>query len=384
MARKASPKHSPPRIEMRTTVINNQILDSLRSKLNPPPVPHNFLPRERLRQKLDRAVKSRKLTLVCAQAGWGKTTLLGDWSNGKSKTDATAWLTTAEEENTARRFIVCFAAAINRARPGAVKDAFVLLTTAESVSDREIVATFLRELAALPGNLTVVIDDLHLIASRESNDLLAEIIEKSPRAVRFVLASRFEPTLLPLARWRARQETTELTAEDLRFTLDEIQSYFSLVANRNFSLDEIRRFNNQMEGWAAGICLAAFALRDESGKQVGLQISPDINSYVFDYLVDDLLWRESPETTDFLLVGSVLETLSAALCDEVLQTDKSVEILDYLRRANLLLPATTGKAENKFSAKESEYFAEYRLPRFLAEALRERMKSASPEKSTLR
>ncbi len=303
----------------------------LESKLIPPGA-GELLVRPRLLSALD-GRSSMKLTLLSAPAGFGKTSLLATWA-AQASPEAVAWLTLDARDGDSLRFWSCAAEAVERVRPGAGGRAAGLLRSRGAAPERA-----LNELLADLGPsapLAIVLDDLHLVEDRECLGLLAYAIENLPPGVRLVVGTRADPSL-PLARLRARGLLGEVRAADLAFTVGEARQLLVERDELDLGEAEVELLVERTEGWPAALYLAALWLRDLDDPRSHAHAFASGNRHVIEYLTDEILETLDPCTRDFLVQTSVLGTLSARLCDYVLERDDSGELLVELSRANLLL-----------------------------------------------
>src|SRR5215470_19896576 len=218
-----------------------------------------WVPRTRLLAGLAQGI-GRGLTVVCTPAGFGKTTLLGDWARRSRR--PVAWLSLDAGDNDPARFWRYVAAALEGARPGAGGPAGVLLSDRRRPRWEAVAAAVINELAVVPeaGAVMLVLDDYHLIESLAVQDSVAFLVERLPPGLRLVLASRTDPPL-PLARLRARGQLAELRAGDLRFTLGETAAFLREATGLDLPAELVAALQERTEGWAAGVQLAALSLR---------------------------------------------------------------------------------------------------------------------------
>ena len=186
----------------------------LATKLRMPRPRNGWVPRPRLVQRL-RAGTERELVLVCGPAGFGKSSLLADWV--RSDRRAVAWLSLDGADNDPVRFWRDVSAALDGVRPGVAEQVGALVSAAPSTSFAAAVTVLVNELAAAPDDVALVVDDYHVIDASEVHRSLEFLLDHLPAPLHLVLASRSDPPL-PLARFRARGQLTELRGDELRFT----------------------------------------------------------------------------------------------------------------------------------------------------------------------
>jgi LuxR family maltose regulon positive regulatory protein len=305
----------------------------LATKLHVPGPRPGFLSRGRLLERLADGA-ARELTLVCTPAGFGKTTLLGDWARRSER--PVAWLSLDEGDNDPARFWRYVAAALDQVRPGIFRRVGALLRGPEPASLEAVVTVVINQLAGLPEELTLVLDDYHLIEGAPIHHTLGVLLERGPPQLRLVLASRADPPL-PLARLRARGQLAELRATDLRFTPQETATLLGEAMGLDLPAASLAALAARTEGWAAGLQLAALSLREVPDRAGFVATFSGSHRYVLDYLTEEVLARQPEPLVRFLLETSVLERLSGPLCDAVTGRSDSQQLLERIERANLFV-----------------------------------------------
>jgi LuxR family maltose regulon positive regulatory protein len=308
----------------------------LLTKLSIPSARPSLVTRLRLSERLEEEL-GRKLILISAPAGFGKTTLLSMWLAVSSRSGRSAvWLSLDPGDNDPTRFWRYFIAVADRLCPGAGDTALVLLQSSQAPPIEAILTTLLNELTELPADAVLVLDDYHIIKSRTIHEALAFLIEHLPPQVHLVISTRADPPL-PLARLRARGEMAELRASDLRFTTEETATFLAETVGSRLSAEDVAELGERTEGWVAGLQLAALALRDRSDISSFIAAFTGSNRYVLDYLVDEVLARQPEALRTFLLKTSILDRMCGPLCDAVTSRDEGQETLEYLEHANLFV-----------------------------------------------
>ena len=307
----------------------------LATKLHVPRPRPGFVPRPQLAGRLEEGL-ARGLVLVCAPAGSGKTVLLADWAYRENR--PVAWLSLDTGDNDPARFWRYVAAALDRVRPGIEEQVAVLLRGGQQPPLEAVVTTLINELAAPPGEVTIVLDDYHLIDSQPVHGSIALLLGRLPPGLRLVLASRADPPL-SLARLRAGGRLAELRADELRFTLDETGVFLREATGLDLPATSVAAFQDRTEGWVAGLQLAALSLRGQADVAGFVATFSGSHRYVLDYLTEEVLARQSEQVRGFLLETSVLDQLSGPLCDAVTGQPGSQALLEALERANLFVVA---------------------------------------------
>jgi LuxR family maltose regulon positive regulatory protein len=292
----------------------------LATKLHVPRLHPGFVPCPRLVEALDDGL-TRRLILVGAPAGFGKTALLAGWARRGDR--PVAWLSLDAGDNDPARFWRHAVAALDRARPGIGERVGPLLGPPAPSSFEGLVTALINELAAQPGaaqpgddELLLVVDDYHLIDAQQVHEPLVFLLEHLPPGLHLALASRSDPPL-PLARLRAAGQLAELRAGDLRFTAEEAAALLRETAGDVLPAAAVAALAARTEGWAAGLQLAGLSLRGQPDVAGFVAAFSGTYRYVLDYLTGEVLERQSEQMRGFLLETSVLERLSGGLCDAV-------------------------------------------------------------------
>jgi LuxR family transcriptional regulator, maltose regulon positive regulatory protein len=309
----------------------------LATKLHAPGPQPGFVARPRLVQRLEEGL-ARGLVLVCAPAGFGKTSLLADWARRGGR--PVAWLSLDQADNDPARFWRHAVAALDRARPGIAEHVAPLLGPSAPRSLEGLVTALVNELAAHPdqGEVLLVLDDYHLVEAGQVNASLGFLLEHRPPGLRLALTSRADPPL-GLARLRARGQLVELRERDLRFTTEEAAALLREAVGSDFSLPDaaVAVLATRTEGWAAGLQLAGLSLRGQPDVAGLVASFSGSHRYVLDYLAEEVLERQPDDVRGFLLETSVLERLSGPLCDAVTGRTDGQAMLERVERANLFL-----------------------------------------------
>ncbi len=307
------------------------------TKLLVPQHQQQLVPRRRLTGMIERAFTSA-LTVVSAPAGFGKTTLLAQLASGPDQERggrALAWVSLDERDGDPRRFWSYVLHAVERTSPGAAASALDLLDSATGSLEGVIIA-LVNELSVHPGEVTLVLDDYHLVDGPTISDDMAFLLDHRPPQLHLVIGTRADPAL-PLARLRARGALVEVRAKELRFTADEAAAYLNDVHRLDLSGSDVSSLEYRTEGWIAALQLAAASLHGRDDKTAFISGFAGDDRFVVDYLADEVLDRQPAALRRFLLETSVLERLSGPLCDAVTGTQHGGSTLVALERKNLLI-----------------------------------------------
>ena len=314
----------------------------LATKIHIPSLHLNRVSRQYLIQRLNDGIsQNSRLTLVSAPAGYGKSTLLSEWVS--SLDIPVAWLTLEKRENTPARFWNYFFFALSTIpHVRQTKEAETIFQGLRSPHPLplDVLLTHLVNLiSTLEKGAVLVLDDLHAITEDQIHQHLVFLIDHLPisaNSLHLVFASRMDPPW-PLARWRARCQLVEIRTSDLRFKTEETAVFLNQVMRLGISLEDVHALQNRTEGWIAGLQMAALSLQGRADASEFIRDFIGSNRYIFDYLVDEILSRQEPDMQEFLLKTSILERLSASLCDAILGQSNSQSFLDRLEKNNLFL-----------------------------------------------
>jgi LuxR family transcriptional regulator, maltose regulon positive regulatory protein len=280
------------------------------TKLRPSQARPNLVARPQLTARLEREA-GRKLTLISAPAGFGKTTLLIEWLKGREGGDrSVAWLSLDEGDNDPVRFLSYLVAALRRTVGEEFGESVLAaLRSPEPPRMEAVLGAFVNELADLPGEVGVVLDDYHVIDSENVHRIVTFLLERLPDGAHLVISGRVDPPL-PLARLRARGQIIELHAADLRFTPEEAAAFLGDAMGLELSAGDIAALEGVTEGWIAALQLAALSMRERKDVSGFIRTFSGSHRDVFDFLAEEVLQRQTDRVQTFLLETSILERLS--------------------------------------------------------------------------
>jgi LuxR family transcriptional regulator, maltose regulon positive regulatory protein len=313
--------------------MDNQLLTI---KFYPPHVHQAMVLRPRLIQRINEGMR-RKLTLLSAPAGFGKTSLIGQWVTvSASKDRAVAWLSLDEGDSDPMRFWTYLLTAIDTATGGAISNSLELLRSPRPPSIEAILTSLINNVASINKDFALVLDDYHLVNNPVVHHDLAFLLEHLPAQMHLIIATRTDPPL-PLAHLRAGGQLVELRSPDLRFTSEEASQFLNDMMILGLSAEDVAVLEQSTEGWIAGLQLATLLVE---GREDSSKIIADFtgeNRYIVDYLAQEVLTRQSEEVQDFLLQTSLLDRLSGPLCDAVTSGRDGQRVLEKLEEGNLFL-----------------------------------------------
>jgi len=305
------------------------MVEILSTKLFIPRPRTNLVSRPRLINRLN-AGQDKKLTLIAAPAGFGKTTLLSEWI--PKSPHCVTWLSLDEGDHSTSRFWTYFTAALQTLSPELGKGAQALLHSIQPPTIESILTVLINEINAFGDSFVHVFDDYHLIESAEIDRELAYLIDHQPSNLHLIITTREIPHL-PLARLRARNQFNELRASDLRFTFSEVAGFLHAM-DLNLTPEDIQALEDRTEGWIAGLQLAALSMQGRKDVPEFIQAFAGSHRYIVDYLIEEVLQRQSECVRSFLLQTSILEQLNGPLCDAVSGQVECEVLLENLERGN--------------------------------------------------
>ncbi len=320
----------------------------LRTKLYAPTPRPDWVPRPHLLSRLNSGA-DRRLTLISAPAGFGKTGLAAAWVASTAR--PVAWLSLDENDNDPVRFLLYLVAALREIDPA---DQSTLGLAAESLLQspqqpalENLIITLINDLTVIPSPFTLLLDDFHAITDAQICTAVAFLIDNMPPQMHLMLTCRADPAL-PLPRLRARQQMTHLTVVDLRFSREETTSLLNDIMQLDMAAGDIAHLDTRSEGWIASLQLAAVALRGQASTQEREQTVRAFagdDRHIMDYLMSEVLHRQPRYIQDFLLLTSVLGRLNVRLCNAVTGQVGSQQILEDLDQANLFVVPLDNKRQ---------------------------------------
>jgi LuxR family transcriptional regulator, maltose regulon positive regulatory protein len=344
-------------------VIGSPGPELLWTKLVAPAPRAGLLPRAGLQSLLQASLQA-KLCLVAAPAGSGKTTLLAQWQAVAGE-GRVAWVSLEESDNDPTRFWSYLVAALRTIEPGVGSVALEALRGPSVDLERVVVPSLVNDLATVEAPLVLVLDDYHVVMDATCHQSLGVFLDHLPADVHVVLSTRLDPPL-PLARMRARGELAELRVGELQFTGEESADLLNGSMGLALAAQDVARLAERTEGWAAGLVLAGLSLRGRPNPSGFVAAFSGGDRHVADYLVAEVLERQPEELRQFLLRTSVLERLSGPLCDAVLETQGSAELLGELEASNLFVVPLDDRRQW------------YRYHQLFADLLRLRLRAREP------
>jgi LuxR family maltose regulon positive regulatory protein len=341
----------------------------LATKFFVPSSSHPLIARSHLSSLLTESLR-RKLTLISAPAGFGKTTLLSCWVQSLPRQNPeavqVAWVSLDEDDNEPLLFWKYVLTALDSQLPGLCAPLLDHLHIQHEPPLRSVLQALINTLASRTEQLLLVLDDYHQISEPEVHTSLTYLVKHLPPQLHLILATRADPPL-PLARLRARGEVLEVRTHQLRCTPEEVMAFFTQMMGHDLPADLIEEVTTRTEGWLAGLHLLGLSLQGHTDPATLRQEMHGSQRYILEYLLEEVLWGLAPSVQTFLLRTSILERLSAALCDALLEQTDSQQMLEELERANLFVVPLDGPRHW------------YRYHALFAQALRYRLEQTEGE-----
>ena len=313
----------------------NMSLNLLATKLYIPSTRKNLVERQPLLQRLNDAwLQNKKLVLVSAPAGYGKTTLVAEWIH--SLPVKAAWYSLDDGDNDPARFITYLIAALQQIDHRLGKDSAAMLHSPQPLPAEVVLTSLINEISIVSEPFILVIDDYHIIKALPIHQQLDFLVEHQPALMHLVIITREDPPL-PLARLRARGHMIEVRQNDLRFSSDECVTLLNRIMGFTLSSTDISALEQRTEGWIAGLQLAIISMLRQDDISGFIQAFTGSSHYVLDYLIDEVFKQQPSGIQDFLLKTSILGRLSGPLCDAVTGQTNSSDLLESMEHANLFI-----------------------------------------------
>ncbi|MBN1310373.1 MAG: hypothetical protein JXB30_03065 [Anaerolineae bacterium] len=308
----------------------------LRTKFYIPSPRPNLVARPRLVEQLEAGMQRNcRLTLVSGPPGFGKTTLICEWlGDGKRPV---VWLSVDEADNDPVRFVNYLIAAFRQVDETIGQATQLALQSPQMPPAQGLITPLINDIAATNASPVLVLDDYHLVSSLPVQQILEFLLEHQPPSMHTIISTREDPPL-PLTRMRARGQLAEIRERDLRFTVEEATAFLNQTMALSLSSEAVQALEARTEGWIAGLQLAALAIQKEQDSAENfITAFTGSDRYIMEYLVTEVLERQSEGTREFLYQTALLDTLTADLCDALTGRDDSRQILERLEVSNLFL-----------------------------------------------
>ena len=305
----------------------------LATKLFIPPTQRTLVPRPRLLKRLTEGFCC-KVILVSAPAGYGKTTLLSSWIHQSQS--PVAWYSLDKDDNDPVHFLSYMISALQTVEKNIGKTVITMLHSPQLPPFETLLINLINDITRCTIEFALVLDDYHLIEESRIHDILAFLVEHLPPQIHLIISTRSDPPL-SLSRLRSQNQVVEIRAADLCFTTEEIYQFLNDRLNLGLSHEDIILIESRTEGWIAGLQLAALSMQGREEKSSFIRAFTGDNRYIVDYLLEEVINRQADDVQNFLMKTSILERLSAPLCDAVVGNNNSQYMLEMLEAANLFI-----------------------------------------------
>ncbi len=295
------------------------------------------LNRPRLIHHLNNSIE-KKLTIISAPAGFGKTTCLVQWI--KTLMQPVGWISLDSSDNDPSVFWAYFIAAFQKLKPEVDQSAFRMLqTTNIEQSVNLIVTTLINDIVESNTKFIIILDDYHLIKNSTIHRSIKFFIKNAPEKFHLVISSRTSPPIA-MSKMRIKGYLSEFYSDDLRFSSKEINCFFNDTMGLELDTKRLNDLITSSEGWITGLQIVALALKAKP-EQIS-EFSMDgsittINQHLMSYFIEEVLYSHSEKTRNFLIKTSILERLSGSTCEAVTGEQNSSSILDELYEANMFI-----------------------------------------------
>jgi LuxR family transcriptional regulator, maltose regulon positive regulatory protein len=307
----------------------------LATKLYIPPPPPKIVVRPRLIDRLNEGLAvGRKLTLISAPAGFGKSTLVSEWLTRCGR--SAAWLSLDDNDHDPVRFLIYLTSALQSISSNSGAGILESLQSPQPAPIEAILTALLNEFTAIPTGFILVLDDYHVVDAKAIDEALTFLVDHLPPQMHLVITTREDPAL-PIPRLRARGQVTELRAADLRFTPAEAAGFLNQVMGFNLSVDDVAALETRTEGWIAGLQLAALSMQGHRDAHAFIRAFSGDHRYIVDYLVEEVLKRQPEPIRNFLLQTAILDRLTGSLCEAVTGQSGGEARLETLQRGNFFI-----------------------------------------------
>ncbi|WP_028549066.1 LuxR C-terminal-related transcriptional regulator [Paenibacillus sp. UNC451MF] len=305
----------------------------LKAKISAPAMKEHLIPRDRLLASITAGLK-RRLTLLCAPAGFGKTTLLTQWVHAQAQ--ACAWVTLDDLDNDNIRFWRYMIHALASAAPSQADRILPLANILPSASISTFLDALINELCSLTEPLPLILDNYHRIEDQRIHDNLSYFIDYLPSSVHILISTRTE---LPFStvKWMLQEERTEISAHQLEFTKDETIQFFNEVSGIELHQRHIQQLMLQTEGWVTGLQLVSISFRSETNYDRFIGEFHGNHRSVSDYLFHEVVSKLPDDVYRFLLATSVLDRMDSQICTSICPETDSLQMLESVKNLNLFL-----------------------------------------------
>jgi len=305
----------------------------LLTKLHIPSAGNNIIHRTELSEKLNQGL-NRKLILVSAPAGFGKTTVVSDWISQNNI--PTAWFSIDKADNDPVEFLSYIIAGIQNIHSEFGLTSLTLLNSPSKPSIQSIISLLINDILQIKLNFILVLDDFHQITNKDILELVTFLLDHIPGNIHTLIITRSDPSL-SISKLRSQHQLLEVRSSDLSFSANDISILFNKKLKLKLSIEDSYSLETKTEGWIAGLQLAALSMQGKEDISKFIQDLKGDNRYIMDYLMEEVLKNQTDDIKEFLLQTSILEQMSAPLCNAILNRNDSQLILEELEKNNMFV-----------------------------------------------
>ncbi len=339
------------------------------TKFHPPLRPRAQVPRDRLMEILREGGK-RRLVLIHAPAGYGKTTVASQWGEELMRDGViAAWLTVDDDDNDLARFLASLVEAIRRVYPSVVGDLADVIEEHGAKAEHYVLTSLINEIHARHERFTLIVDDWHRVTNAASIGAMDFLLERGCHHLQVVVTSRSRSGL-PISRMRVQDELVEIDIAGLCFDAAEAQSFLHDCAGLELRNDEVASLRNSTEGWVAALQLASVSLRGSDKPAELISHISGRHHAIGDFLAENVLSTLEPDMLHFLITVSVPEKICAGLATALSGEPRGQALLEDIEARDLFLRRVD---------QDGDWFSFHHL--FL-EFLRRRLERDEPESIT--
>lgn len=313
----------------------------LRIKTFIPKLRDDLISRPRLIKKLNDAY-DKKLIIVNAPAGFGKSTLVADWINQSEKLGA--WIQLCEDDNDFGQFLSYIVLALKQLKNNVFDSILALIYSPQPPSSKILVNNLLNDLSCLSENTTLVLDDYHLITDKKIHEALSYLIQNLPEKLQILIISRAE---LPFAisSLRGRNQILEIEADNLKFSIAEMKIFLEKVVKIHLTESQIIELDKKIDGWISALQLAVLGLKNNEDVEDYINRITGTDRLIESYFLDEVLVKQQEDVKEFLSKTSILKKFNGELCNYLLNISNSNEIIEGLENANAFIIPLDNKRE---------------------------------------
>lgn len=306
----------------------------LETKICVPQLPEQNTFRNRLIKKLDEGL-SKKLVLVSAPAGFGKSTLLCQWLENKSSN--VAWFSIDEGDNNLNRFFIYIIHSIQKQNTEIGHTSLSIIKSQQKQpSIEKILGHLINDIVTLKCKMILIIDDYHLIKLSEIHSALSFLLNHIPDNLHLYVLTRSDPPI-PLSRLRGQNQVVDIRAGDLSFNVSESSDFFNRTLSQILSKEHVMLLNRRTEGWIAGLQMAAISMKGKTDVAQFINAFSKSNRFILDYLIEEVFHNQTKDVQDFLIQTSILNRLNDSLCSALTMSKYEYVKLDQLFKSNLFI-----------------------------------------------